>query len=485
MREKHKSIKFNAALNGIRTILNVLFPLITFPYISHILTVDEIGKYNFSDSIVSYFLLLAALGINQYAIREGSKYRNDRKALSDFASKVFSVNVVSTLISYVLLLILLMISGKLHRYTFCILILSLQIIFTTIGMEWIYYIFEEFQYITVRSILFKVISIILLFIFVREQGDYLIYAAIVVFAVAGANLLNFINSHELIDLHLIFRFEWKHIIVPILIIFASNIAVQIYVNSDITMLGYMKNDYNVGIYSVSTKIYTVVKNVLTAVLTVTIPRFSLYAGKGLQDEYNRLLKKIINALLIIAIPSIVGLILLSDNVIYIIAGASYSNAQTSLCILCIAIIFAIFNGLLNQSVLLAYGKEKEFLYCTIISAVLNIVLNFILIPLFAENGAAFTTLVSELILFLLLFNKSKNIVKASFFNISTLKNLMSIFIGVLGIMAFCEITRKLVYNVYLETFFAIIGSILLYGVLLLVTKNEMVLSTIAEIKKRK
>lgn len=484
MNEEKKSIKVNAALNGFRTILNVLFPLITFPYISHVLSVDEIGKYNFSDSIVSYFLLIAALGINQYAIREGSKYRNNRKALSNFASKVFTVNVVSTIISYALLFILMRLSDTLQAYRYCILILSIQIFFATIGTEWIYSIFEEFGYITVRSIVFKIISIALLFIFVKNEGDYLKYAFIVVFAIAGSNILNYFNAKKYIDLKIVFKFDWKQIIVPVFIIFASNVAIQIYVSSDITMLGYIKSDYNVGIYSVSAKIYTVIKNVLTAVLTVAIPRFSYYAGKGLKDEYNHLLKKVINTLFVIAIPAVVGLILLSYNVVYIIAGEQYVPAQMSLCILCIAIIFAVFNGLLNQSVLLAYGREKISLYCTIISAATNIGLNFIMIPLWAENGAAITVVISELILFLLLFYKSRDLVKSSFFNVSTFKNIMSVLAGILGIILWCKIVENLVTNISARTVISVIGSAILYSFILLLTKNKILIEIISGLKSK-
>lgn len=235
---KNKSIKVNALLNGFRTILNLLFPLITFPYVSRILSVNDIGKYNFSNSIVTYFLLIAALGIDKYAIREGTKYRDNRKRFSKFASDLFSLNVISTLFSYLLLAVFLVLSVKAYDYHTCILILSIQIFFTTLGTEWIYSIYEEYTYITVRSIIFKLISIALLFIFVRREGDYLAYTIITVIASVGANILNFVNARKFCDIKLHFKgVNWKSMVVPVLIIFASNVAIQIYVNADITMLG--------------------------------------------------------------------------------------------------------------------------------------------------------------------------------------------------------------------------------------------------------
>ena len=92
-----KSLGLNAFLNGIRSVLNLLFPLLTFPYVSRILGATGMGKYNFANSIVSYFLMIAALGINTYAVREGARIRDDRKKFSNFASQIFSYNVVSNL----------------------------------------------------------------------------------------------------------------------------------------------------------------------------------------------------------------------------------------------------------------------------------------------------------------------------------------------------------------------------------------------------
>lgn len=126
----------NAFLNSLRSVLNIIFPLITFPYISRKLTVEGIGIYNFSSSIVSYFLMIAALGISGYAIREGAKYRNNEDKIERFSSEVFTINMASTLVAYVLLFLCLIIFSKLRSYTLCILIFSLQIFFTTIGTEW-------------------------------------------------------------------------------------------------------------------------------------------------------------------------------------------------------------------------------------------------------------------------------------------------------------------------------------------------------------
>lgn len=157
MKLKSKSLGKNAFLNGFKNVLNLLFPLITFPYVSKVLSVEGIGQYNFAQAAVSYFSLIAGLGISSYAIREGAKYRENKENFNIFASEVFLCNVISTIVAYVLLALCMIVVGKLKAYAALIWVFSIQIVFTTIGIEWLYSIYEEYEYITIRSIVFKII----------------------------------------------------------------------------------------------------------------------------------------------------------------------------------------------------------------------------------------------------------------------------------------------------------------------------------------
>ena len=153
---KKKSLGLNAFLNGFKSILNLIFPLIIFPYISRVLSVSGIGIYNFSNTYVNYFILIAGLGVATYAVREGAQYRNEKAKIEKFASQVFSINLIATVIAYILLFFSLILFKSLDNYVSCILIFSIQILFTTLGTEWIYTIYEDYAYITIRSIVFKI-----------------------------------------------------------------------------------------------------------------------------------------------------------------------------------------------------------------------------------------------------------------------------------------------------------------------------------------
>ena len=174
------SLKRNASLNGVRTVFAILFPLITFPYATRVLQVANLGKVNFSSSIVNYFLLMAGLGVATYAIRGGAGLRNNPEKLNEFGNQVFTINLISTMISYLFLFTVLFTVPSLADYRLLLLIQSMSIIFTTVGVEWIYSIYEDYLFITLRSLAFQVLSLILLFVLVKDTEDYYLYALITV-----------------------------------------------------------------------------------------------------------------------------------------------------------------------------------------------------------------------------------------------------------------------------------------------------------------
>lgn len=397
--QNKKTLAKNAIYNIVRTLMSVIFPLITFPYACRVLGVDGMGKYSFGNSIISYFLLLAGLGINTYAIREGAQYRDQKEKISTFASEVFTINVVSSGIAYLLLFLCLGIIPKLYEYKIVILIFSIEIFFSTLGVGWIINIYEEFRFVAIRSILFQLVSLIALFIIVRSPEDVYKYALITTFANGGANLVNYIYARKLCDFKICFTKTIRDHIKPILVIFSTTIAITVYVSSDLTMLGFMADDYVVGLYSASSKIYTIFKNVLVAALVVTIPRFSILAKYNAKEEINTFFHEACNYLIYFLVPAILGIILLSKDIVLLIGGSEYGGASTSLSILCIAAFFSLLAYLYTQCILIPYSEEYIVFKATFISAIVNIIINLIMIPILMEKAAAISTVIAEAIVF--------------------------------------------------------------------------------------
>lgn len=478
---KKKSLKLNAFLNSLRSLLSVIFPLITFPYVSRVLSVNGIGKYNFSSSIVSYFTLIAALGISTYAVREGAKYRDNKLKMDQFANEVFTINVFSAIIAYALLFLCLIIFTRLHSYLACILIYSIQIGFSVISVDWLFTIYEDFAYITIRSIVFQILSVILLFVFVRHSNDYLNYAAITVFSAVGSNILNFFRAEREHRIRLIFHFNWKKHMGPIMILFAANVASLIYVSSDITLLGLMKNNYIVGIYSISSRVYAIVKNVLSAMLLVTVPRLAMLYGKRRFSKYKNLLERLTNLLVLLTLPAMIGLIMLSKQVILIIAGNHFLRSIISLRILTIAYIFAILAWILSDCVLIPAKREKCVLYSMTISAILNIVFNILFIPFLAENAAALSTVLSELSMFITNYYFAKDIVKDVFISKKLFNTFITSLIGCIGIALICMIVNNVFHSLIVTTILSILLSVVVYGLILIAFKNAYALSIVKQI----
>lgn len=468
---KKKSLGFNAVLNGIKSIMSILFPLITFPYVSRVLQAENLGKYNFALTFVSYFLLLAGLGISTYAVREGSKYRDDREAMSKFASEVFTINLASTLISYIALFVLTLIVPKFSQYENLILILSLEIFFTTLGVEWIYTVFEEFTYITIRSIAFQFLAVILMLTTIKTQDDYVIYAWITAFATVGANVINFFGLRKFIDLRITFKFDAKKHLKPILLLFATSVATTIYVNFDVTMLGFMTTDYNVGIYTAAVKIYKIVKTFLSGVIIVSVPRLANYIGNGKIDEFKETFSKIFNALMIVTLPAMVGLFCLSPQIVLFLSGKGYVDAEMPLRILSLALIFSMFSWLYTSCVLITNKRESKVLLATIISAVANVGLNFVLIPICQETAAAITTAVAEAISMILCYYYSRDLVKVEL----KLKDVASVIIGCVLIIVCCYGISILNIGTIVTVVISIVDSVILYALTLFIFKNRLLL----------
>ena len=482
--KRKKSLLINASLNGLQSVLNLIFPLITFPYISRVLSVQGMGIYNFSNTYAGYFGMISSLGIATYAVREGAKYRNEESRISTFSSQIFTINIVSTIVAYISLFISLIIFRNLNNYISCILIFSLQILFNTLGISWVYTIYEDYSYITIRNIIFKIISIILLFLLVKKPTDYLTYAGITVFANVGSNLLNYLHSKQFFNIRIVKETKWRLHLKPILVIFASTLAVNLYVFSDNLILGILKNDYAVGIYGVSVKIYTVAQGLLTAVLTVTIPRLAMLFGKEKKKVYHKLLSQVMDTLLIFSLPTSIGMLMMSEEIVIIIAGKKYLPAVTSLKIMAFAIIFSIFSWIFSDCVLIPAKREKFLLHNTIITAIVNIISNFCLIPLFSYDAAALTTVISEFLAMALNAYYSRDIISTIIKSKTTIKNLGSALSGCLGIIVVCFLCQLSYPNMLVRTVISIILSVLIYFAILFLLGNTVIMKFLEKLEFR-
>lgn len=476
-----KSLTLNAFLNTLRTVIGIVFPLITFPYVSRVLQVEAIGVYNFSNSIVSYFLLIAGLGISTYAIREGTQYRNQEGEFQKFVSEVFSINVISTVISYFLLALCCFVITKLHNYWLAISLLSIQMALTTLGAGWICNIVEDFLFIAVRQVAIQIVTLVLTFLLVHSPDDLYKYIILIVISSSLSNVWNFFYLRKkYCKFKFSFHLNLKKHLKPILIIFSTNIAITIYLSSDSTMIGFLQDDIQVGLYSTSVKIYSIVKNVLAATVAVLIPRFSILYAENKKNDACQLFSKISDVLLMFVLPATIGIFMESDEVIMLIAGSSYLNASFSLRILCFAIFFSLYGYLYTQCILIPLKKESVVFWATFASALINIGLNFLAIPFWGINGAAVTTVLAELLVWIISYIYAKNIVKLTF----KIRNMISVLIGCALIALSCMVVNHYFSIMSLRIILSISLSVIIYVLTLLFMKNSSALSYLNLLKAK-
>ena len=466
-----KSMSVNAILNLIKQICQIIFPLITFPYISRILGPEGYGEYSYSSTIVNYFLLLSSFGVSSYSIREGAKIREDSKKLNEFSNQVFTISVMTMAISYIAMDILLFTNLKIRQYIVLILIQSISMLLTTIGADWINVIYEDYLYITVRYIAIQIIALFSIFLFVKSKEDIFKYCLIAVLASNGGNIINVFYIRKYVRLRLTAHPHIGKHFIPMLILFVNAIAISIYVNADITMIGIYYSNEEVGIYSFASKIYNLLKMMVNALVVVTVPRMASLVQSN-KDGYKVAISNISSSITVVLLPISVGLCCMSKSIITLAGGYQYLGGSNALKILSLAIIPAIYSSITTNCVLVAARKEKYCLIATVISAVVNIGLNFVLIPIIGPIGAAITTVIAETVNVCIQYSSSKELIGRFYIN---LRLIMTCILGCVYIGAICLICNLIFTSDLMKLITAVAFSVIGYCAIIWVRDRNTVL----------
>lgn len=426
---ERKTIK-NLALNIIRVALNLLFPLITFPYVSKILGPVNLGKVNFTSSVVNYFVLIASMGIPSYGVIVCAKARENTEKLKKTICELLYINIVLVVLAYFLFFASLLCVAKFQADRTLFLVQSISILLTAAGVDWIYSALEDFAYITIRSIIFKIISAALILILVKTNDDYILYAAILVLSGVGSCVLNLVHARQYIRLYPIKKLKIKQHMMPILTFFAASIAATISSNLDTTMLGFFKGDYEVGIYSFAVKIKNLLIMVDSAILAVFVPQFSMYAQSGKLEQYKKSVRLLSQMMFTFACVMSFFAVGFYSDVITILGGEQYSTAKAPLIILTLCLIVLSMTWTLGVGVLQPLGREKDYAKGITVSTVTNIIFNVCLIPPFGSTGAALATIISESVLLMCYWYMLKDFVREALVDMKWLVTPFCCFVAV-------------------------------------------------------
>lgn len=396
-KKNEKNLVKNASLNVLKQVCTLAFSLITFPYVSRTLGDDSYGKYSFASSIVEYLLIFSSSAGGAYAIREGARVKNNPAKIKELSSELFTISCLFTFVAYIALFMLITFWNKLHEYQDLLCIMSLRLLATTIGVDWIFNIYEDFKNITIRQIVVQGLGLLLTMLLVHSSDDVNLYAVATIVAMSGANIFNFFISRKYVKFRLTTSLNLSTHLKPIIMILFYSAMITIYSNADIIMLGVMKNDSVVGAYSVAAKIYGIAKNIFIAALTVLLPRMSNYLGNNEFSKMKIAINTTLDILLIGLSPVIVLLVFYAKPTILLVAGKDYLKGTAALQLLSIALLFAVVSSLLTTNVMIPNRQESKITIIVTISALSNIVLNYFFIPMWGAAAAALTTIVAEMV----------------------------------------------------------------------------------------
>lgn len=470
--EKQKSLKKNAIYGFIRALMNLMFPLVSFPYASRVLLPEGIGKVQFANSIIFYFTFLAGLGISTYASREAARIRDNKDAFNTFCKEIFIINLISTFVSYVALAILIFIIPKFWEFRILLIICSTQILFITIGMEYIYSAQEDYGYITRRSIVFQIISLFFLFTFIKDKDDYTAYAFFGVISSVGSNICNLFYSRKYINLFTKCQLNFKKHLKPIFVFFATAVATKFHGTLDAMMLGFMLGSSEVGIYSAAEKINVLVKGLITSTIGTFMPRSSYYVEQNKNTEYKKLIEKTSGLALFFSIPSMAGIIILSRPIILCFCGFEYLDAIPVIIVLSTVIFSISFGSVLNNLIIIPQKMEKIILQAQILASIMNLILNYMLIPNLRALGAGLATAIIEFFVFFYKFIFCIKYLKNCNILRTLIKNIASASVMSISVFFILQIFK----NVFLQIAISVpIGIIIYMGTSLLLKTETAIL----------
>lgn len=477
-----QSVKVNYILNLINTGTQMLFPLITFPYVCRVIEADGIGQINFFQSIISYISLFTCLGIPMYAIREIARDRSDVVQMNRTAMEILLLHSMLTLVGYAIVAILCLTVPQIQVNIPLFLILSLTIFFTAIGCEWFYQGIEDFKYITIRGLIIKTVSVVLLFIFVKSKTDLLYYGCYTVFGVLGGNIFNFFRLRKYIHRENIIFSELhiKRHIKPVLKVFSFSVVTSIYLQLNTVLLGFLKNALAVGYFAAATKVMQMLLTMSACLGSVMMPRASHLIAENKEDEFNRLIQKSYDFTLAIALPITIGLIFCAPSLITALCGVKFEHSILPSQIIAPIILMVAISNVFGIQVLFPKGKINIVTLCCGIGAVADLILNLCLIPFFSYIGTSIAYLGAEVATTVSMYFIGRKYIPIIYFKKSHLTYALGCIVMVFVLYGLSLLQLPTLTILLLQG----CCGVLAYFIILCICKDDMLIQILSKIKKK-
>jgi O-antigen/teichoic acid export membrane protein len=390
------SIKQNFIFNALLSLSQVVFPLITFPYVARVILPSGIGEVTFVESICRYVILFSALGIPIYGVREIAKVKNEKNKLNKLFTELIIIHFVITIFISSLFVISVYLVPLLYNNLEFYLLGIFLILSNVFVIEWYFQGIGQFKFITIRNLIIKTILTLLVFIVVKEKNDVLTYFSIIVITSILNSLVNFVYALRTIEFDFSSNFnDLKRHFKPLFYIFSSIAFISIYTLLDTIMLGFMTDERTVGLYSTGLKASRIPILFIGALGVVLIPKLTEHFHNDRLDDFISLINKSIKFVITFSIPTLFLLMSLSDTIIVSFAGPNFIQAGSVLKILSLLSLLIGLSNIFGLQILTPMGKDKYLTFSVLIGMVISLGLNLILIPIYKEKGAAFSNIIAE------------------------------------------------------------------------------------------
>lgn len=460
------------------TILNVVIPIVTAVYISRILGSDGVGRVNSAQNIVTYFVIVASLGIPNYGAREIAK-ASSREERDKVYSEIFFINLCSTLVCVAAYFIMLASLGFFRQNFPLYGMVSVQLVLNIFNVDWLYRGSEEYRYISASSLFVKIICLFAMFQFVVDRQSVETYALISSLALSAGYALNFFHADKLA------RFRFKDISIkrhfkPVLALLATQLAVELYILLDTTMLTFLRTESEVGYYTNAIRLVKTVVSLLTTIGAFLLPRLSYYYERKQMEDFHTVFNRAFRVLILLSVPCMLGLYLLSDTVVLTLYGAEFFPSIQIMMILCPLLVIMSIGNLFGTQLLMVVGHERRLLYSVLIGAGSNILMNAFLIPLFGGPGAAIASVLSELFVMIAQILLSRGYYRVSVPFGELLKTIFSSLV----MLAAVSLIKIFVSNRVVELILGIVGGGAVFFLFELLLKNELLLELLSAVKAK-
>lgn len=472
-----KSIKKNYIYNLTYQILTLIIPLIITPYLSRVFGAEGIGTCSYIDSISSYFVLFATLGLTTFGQREISYVQDDRRKRSTIFWETNIIELIASLFCIVAYVAFSFTQENTNMY----LVLVLNLFSVIVNITWFFQGMEEFGKIVLRNIIFKIINIIYIFVFVKTKDDIVIYLFGVAFFELINNLSYWISVPQYIDKPIFKELHPSRHMKTVIALFVPTIAIQVYTVLDKTMIGIItKSSFENGYYEQASKIAKLVLTIVTSLGTVMIPRIGYHYNRGDNEIVKGYMYHAYKFVWFCGIPLTFGMIAVSSNFVPWFFGSGYDKVVSLLGILSFLILAIGINNVTGIQYLIPTKRENIFTATVIVGAAINFILNFFLIQTFQSMGAAIASVVAEMTIAIIQIY----IIRKEIPPFEIVKCGVHYFIAGGIMFTVLMLIRNFFSPSIIHTLELVVIGGSIYGVMLLIMKDDFVLSNINKILKK-